>query len=68
MTQASIEQELLELRRTWSSYLVDTPYEIKHRKDNNGKTNIINTYSSMIQRTQELYAIQRELLCNNNHW
>ena len=35
MTQASIEQELLELRRTWSSYLVDTPYEIKHRKDNN---------------------------------
>lgn len=67
MTQASIEQELLELRRSWSNYLVDTPYEIKHRKDSNGKTNIINVYSSMIQRTQELYAIQRELLYNNNH-
>jgi hypothetical protein len=67
MTQASIDQELSELRKTWSSYLVNTPYEIKHRKDKNGKTNVINMYSSMIQRTQELHIIQRELLCNNNH-
>jgi len=67
MTQTSIDQELLELRRSWSSYLVNTPYEIKHRKDKNGKTNVLNMYSSMIQRTQELYAIQRELLCNNNY-
>jgi hypothetical protein len=67
MTQEAIDDELLELRRNWSNYLVSTPYEIKHRKDSNGKTNIINVYSSMIQRTQELYAIQRELSYNKDH-
>ena len=67
MTQTDIDDELLELRRNWSNYLVSTPHEIKHRKDKNGKTDIINVYSSMIQRTQELYAIQRELLPNSNH-
>ena len=50
MTQADIDDELLELRRNWSNYLVSTPHEIKHRKDKNGKTDIINVYSSMIQR------------------
>lgn len=68
MTQEQIDKGITELRRQWNNYLANTPYEIKHRKDSNGKTNIINTYSSMIQQTQELYAIQRELLCNNNHW
>lgn len=62
MTQEQINKELRELNQEFSDYLANTSYEIKHRKDKDGKTNIMKVYNRVIQRTQELYAIQRELL------
>lgn len=62
MTQEQITEELRELNQEFSDYLANTSYEIKHRKDKDGKTNIMKVYNRVIQRTQELYAIQRELL------
>jgi len=62
MTQEQITNELRELNQEFSDYLANTSYEIKHRKDKDGKTNIMKVYNRVIQRTQELYAIQRELL------
>lgn len=62
MTQEQIDKELRELNQEFSDYLANTSYEIKHRKDKDGKTNIMKVYNHVIQRTQELYAIQRELL------
>ena len=62
MTQDQINKELRELSKEFSDYLANTPYEIKHRRDKNGKTEICKVYNRVIQRTQELYIIQRELL------
>lgn len=62
MTQEQIDKELGELNREFSEYLAITPHEVKHRKDKDGKTDIMKVYNRVIQRTQELYAIQRELL------
>ena len=67
MTQADIDKELMQLNREFADYLTNTPHELKHRKDKDGKTDIIKVYNYVIQRTQELYAIQRELLPNSNH-
>ena len=62
MTQDQINKELRELSKEFSDYLANTSYEVKHRKDKDGKTEICKVYNRVIQRTQELYTIQRELL------
>jgi plasmid replication initiation protein len=58
MTTEQIIAELKELGQNWENYLATTPYEIKHRKGVDGKTDILRRYSAMIQRTQELCRIQ----------
>lgn len=67
MTQEEIDKELRELNQEFSEYLANTPHEVKHRVDKDGKTDIIKVYNHVILRTQMLYAIQRELLPNSNH-
>lgn len=67
MTQEDIDKELMKLNRSFADYLTNTPHEVKHRKDKDGKTEIIKVYNHVIQRTQELYAIQRELSYNKDH-
>jgi DNA replication initiation complex subunit (GINS family) len=67
MTQEEITKELMKLNKSFADYLAHVPHELKHRKDKDGKTDIIKVYNYVIQRTQELYAIQRELLPNSNH-
>jgi DNA replication initiation complex subunit (GINS family) len=67
MTQEEITKELMQLNKSFADYLAHVPHELKHRKDKEGKTDIIKVYNYVIQRTQELYAIQRELLPNSNH-
>jgi hypothetical protein len=67
MTQEDIDKELMQLNQEFADYLANTPHEAKHRVDKNGKTDIIKVYNYVIQRTQMLYAIQRELLPNSNH-
>lgn len=62
MTQEQIDKELKELNEEFSWYLANTPHEVKHQKDKNGKTDIMKVYNHVILRTQMLYAIQRELL------
>jgi hypothetical protein len=57
----------MQLNKEFAEYLANTPHEAKHRVDKNGKTDIIKVYNHMIQRTQMLYAIQRELSCNKDH-
>jgi hypothetical protein len=67
MTQEDIDKELMKLNRSFADYLTHVPHELKHRKDKDGKTDIIKVYNHVIQRTQELYAIQRELSYNKDH-
>ena len=67
MTQEDINKELMQLNKSFADYLTHVPHELKHKKDKEGKTDIIKVYNYVIQRTQELYAIQRELLPNSNH-
>jgi hypothetical protein len=67
MTQEEITKELKELNANFEDYLIAVPHELKHRKDKDGKTDIIKVYNHVIQRTQELYAIQRELSYNKDH-
>jgi hypothetical protein len=67
MTQEDITKELMQLNREFADYLTNTPHEVKHRKDKDGKTEIIKVYNLVIQRTQTLYAIQRELSYNKDH-
>lgn len=62
MTQEQITEELNKINRAFTEYLANTPHEIKHQVSSNGKTNIMNVYNHVIKTTQELYAIQRELL------
>lgn len=62
MTQEQINKELRELNQEFSDYLANTPHEVKHQVGKDGKTNIMKVYNHVIQRTQMLYAIQRELL------
>ena len=67
MTQEEITKELKELNANFEDYLIAVPHEIKHHVCKDGKTNIMKAYNYVIQRTQELYAIQRELSCNKDH-
>jgi hypothetical protein len=67
MTQEDITKELMQLNKVFADYLAHVPHELKHRKDKDGKTDIIKVYNHVIQRTQELYAIQRELSYNKDH-
>jgi CRISPR/Cas system-associated exonuclease Cas4 (RecB family) len=67
MTQEEITAELNKINKAFAEYLEQTPHEIKHQVSRNGKTNIMNVYNHVIQTTQELYTIQRELLPNSNH-
>ena len=62
MTQEQIDKELRELNQEFSDYLANTPHEVKHRVGKDGKTDIMKIYNHVIQRTQMLYTIQRELL------
>lgn len=67
MTQADIDKELMQINREFADYLANTPHEVKHRVGKDGKTDIIKVYNHVIQRTQELYIIQRELSYNKDH-
>jgi CRISPR/Cas system-associated exonuclease Cas4 (RecB family) len=67
MTQEDIDKELMQLNRSFADYLANVPHEIKHRVNKEGKTDIMQVYNHVIQRTQELYAIQRELSYNKDH-
>jgi adenylate kinase len=57
-THEKILAELKELSIDWQNYIATTPYEIKHRKGADGKTDVMRKYSAMIQKVQELNRLQ----------